>query len=94
MTKGCDRAFTLRRKDAAGNLVNWDADLSIYVLSDPEDPTRIEADVDGSSALFRIESDVCDVVTNSTVFRIVMSQPGSPTLETPVMVGKFKRFDG
>lgn len=94
VTKGCDRAFTLNRKDNAGASVDWDADVYIDILIDPEDPERVTATVTDSAAAFRIESDICDAVTNSTVWRIVMSQPGSPTLETPVALGKFKRFDG
>ena len=94
VTKGCDRAFTLNRKNDAGAAVDWDASVYMDILIDPNSPTRITATVTDAAAAFRIESTTCDLVTNSTVWRIVMSQPGSPTLETPVALGKFKRFDG
>lgn len=92
VTKGADRKFTLRRHDTADNPVDWDADIYIIVGTDP--PQRVDATVTAEIADIQIESEILDEVTNRTQWQIVMSQPGSPTLETPLMVGTFKRQDG
>lgn len=38
VTKGCDRAFTLNRKDTAGAAVDWNASLYMDILIDPNSP--------------------------------------------------------
>lgn len=92
ITKGADRKFTLRRHDADDDPVDWDADLYIVIgLSTPE---RVDADVADEEAVFQIESDILDLAKNSTQWQVIMSQAGAPTLETPLMVGTFKRQDG
>lgn len=91
VTRGCDRVLTIRRRDAAGELVDWDADLFIDVDVDRSDPTRVEADVDGAEATFVLQSDLCDVVKNTTKWRVFMSRDG---IETPLAVGTFGRSDG
>lgn len=62
------------------------------VRGDP--PTRVEATVNSDLATVRIESSIADLVRTGTTWRAVMSQPGSPTLETPLLVGTFERNDG
>jgi hypothetical protein len=57
-------------------------------------PTRVDAVVDASLAVIRLESDVCDQVKTGTTWRIGMSEPDTPTLETPILVGVFERNDG
>lgn len=94
ITKGTDRVFTIRRKDAYGNSQNWDCDIFIDIDIDKTSPTRIAATVADDLAEIRIESSVCDQCKNSTTWRAVMSLPGSPTLETALLVGTFERNDG
>lgn len=91
VTRGCDRTFTVRRRDSAAALVDWDADVYIVIDIDRDDPTTVEADVEGSSAVFLLDSGVCDAVRDSTRWRIIMSDGG---LETPLAVGAFERHDG
>lgn len=93
VSKGFDKQFSVRRRDINGNPVNWVADVFIDVDIDKENPTRIHATVTNDLAAFRIESAVCDVL-RSTRWRIGMSQAGSPTLETALIVGRFERHDG
>lgn len=91
VTRGCDRGLTVRRKNEAGSLVPWDADVYIVIDIDRADPTTVDATVDGAVASFVLDSDVCDLVKDSTKWRIVMSDGG---LETPLAVGRFERYDG
>lgn len=92
VTRGCDRAFTVRRRDSSGAPVNWDADVYIVIDIDRASPSTVAAVVSGAIASFRIESTICDQVKNSTRWRIVMSD--SADFETPLAVGTFERHDG
>lgn len=95
VTKGTDVSFTLRRKDTDGNPVDWDVD--VYVDLDIErkaPPTRVEAVVTGADAYVRIESEVADRFDRNTTWRAIRSTPGDPSLERPLVVGDFERFDG
>jgi len=91
VTKGCDRTFTVRRKNSAGQLEDWNALVYIVVDIDKANPTRINASVDGAIAEFIIDDNVCDLVKNTTKWRIVMS---INSIETPLAVGNFERHDG
>lgn len=91
VTRGCDRAFTLRRRDPAGELADWNASVYMEIDIDKADPTSVEAVVEGSLASFLIDSAVCDQVRNATRWRIVMSEG---ELETALAVGNFERHDG
>lgn len=93
VTRGCDRAFTVRRKNSSGDLADWDSSVYISIDIDKSDPTVVSAEVDGAYATFRLESSVCDLVKNSTTkWRIVMSDANG--LETALAVGVFERHDG
>lgn len=97
LTKGTDKVITLRRKDVGSNPLNWDASVWIDIDIDKTAPTRVTAVVADDVAAVRIESTTADTIpaTKTGVkWRLVMSQAGSPTLETPLMVGVFERNDG
>jgi hypothetical protein len=94
VTKGTDRQFTLSRKDSDDDPVNWGASLYIDIDIDKDSPTRVTASVASDVATFRLESTVCDLVKNSTKWRVVMSTAGSPSFEVPIVVGTFERHDG
>lgn len=93
VTLGCDRSFTVRRRDAAGVLVDWEALVYIVIDINKASPTTVQATVDGPQATFTIDSAVCDQCKNTTKWRIVMSEP-TVGLETPLAVGTFERHDG
>lgn len=94
ITKGTDRVISIQRLDGNGLAQAWDCDVFMDIDIDKSAPTRIAATVDGSIAVIRIESSVGDLCKNTTTWRAVMSQPGDPTLETPLLVGLFERNDG
>lgn len=95
VTKDCDRVITVRRRDPeTGDPVNWDASVFIKVDVDRNSPTQIAGAVSGSVATIRMESSLLDTVKNGTTWRVIMSQAGTPTTETAVMVGTFERNDG
>lgn len=89
ITRGADRVITVRRRNA-----NWDATVAMYVDTDTNYPTQIPATINGDAATIRLESTLLDTIRDGTTWRVIMSQAGSPTLETAVMVGTFKRADG
>jgi hypothetical protein len=91
VTLGCDRSFTVRKRDALGQLVNWNAQVYIDISINKASPTRVFAVVDGGLATFTIQSTVCDLTKQGTQWRIVMAVNG---FETPLAVGTFERHDG
>lgn len=94
ITKGADLVFSVRRRDALGAQVDWDADVYTQVDVSRTSPTRVNATVSGSLATIRLESTLLDTIKNGTTWRVIMSQDGVPRLETAVMVGVFERNDG
>ena len=93
VTKGADRSFTITRRDDDGDPADWNAALYIDIDIDKTAPMRVPATVVGETATIRIESTICDQVRNGTSWRVIMSQAGSPTFETALMIGTFERND-
>ena len=93
VTKGCDRAFTVQRVDTDGDPVNYQAGTTVYMWIDidRDNPTKVDAVVNGPNALLTIESTVADQVRTGTRWRVVVDY-GS--LELPLIVGRFERRDG
>ena len=97
ITKGSDRVFSIhRREPGTGVEVDWGTDVDVYIKVDVDKtaPTHVAGTVDGAWATIRMESSLLDTVRNGTTWRVIMSQPGVPRLETAVMVGTFERNDG
>lgn len=96
VTKGCDRVISIRRRDALGDPVDWGAGVGVYIDIDVSrsESFQVAGSIDGSLAEIRMESSVLDGVKTGTAWRVVMSEPGDPTLETAVLVGTFERNDG
>lgn len=95
VTKGTDCVFTMIRRDPdTGDEMDWDASVYVDVDIDKTAPTRVETTVSGASAVVRIESTIADLTKTGTTWRAIVSQAGTPTLETPILVGTFERDDG
>lgn len=94
VTKGTDRLFTVRRRNAQGQPQAWNCNIFIDIDVDRTTPTRIAATVAVDLATVRIESTVADLCKSGTTWRVVMSQAGSPTIETALLIGTFERNDG
>jgi hypothetical protein len=96
VTRGTDRVFSIRRRDPVnGDPMEWQAQVFVDIdLVRNETPTRIQAVIAADLATIRIESTIADQLRTGTTWRAVMSQPGNPTLETPLLVGTFERNDG
>jgi hypothetical protein len=96
VSKGFDRKIPVRRKDPdTGDPLDWDAQVFMLIDIDKTSPTRVDALMDASLAVIRIESDVCDQCKTGTTWRIgVSEETDTPTLETPLLVGTFERNDG
>lgn len=93
VTKDCDRQLSLTRKGLDGSAVNWGASVYILVDIDKAFPTKVDGVVVGPTATITIEASVANQVRTGTGWRIVMSQSGTPTTETPIMIGTFERND-
>ena len=93
VTRGCDRAFTVRRVDTDGNPVNFASGTTVYMWVETETggPVKVDALVDGANAAFILQSTVCDQVRNNARWRAVLD---TGDLETPLLVGRFERRDG
>lgn len=93
VTRGCDRSFTIQRRDPDGDPVDFDEGTDVYLVIDIDrnSPTQVHAVVSGSTAAVTIPDAVCDQCRNGTRWRAVIDQ-GS--LEIPLLVGKFERHDG
>jgi hypothetical protein len=63
----------------------------MWVDVDKAAPTKVNAVVSGSTAAFALQSTLLDLVKSSTRWRIVLDVGES---ETPLLVGKFERYDG
>lgn len=97
VTKDCDRTLTVRRRDkVTGEPVDWDAGAEVFIDVDVSraSKVRVNAGVDGSLATMRMESTLLNSVKNGATWRVILSQPGDPRYETPIMVGVFERNDG
>lgn len=94
ITRDTDRVITVRRRDSSGVVIDWNAQVYMRIDRDRLTPTQVNATVDGSVATIRLESTLLDTVRDGTAWRVIMSQSGSPSLESAVMVGTFKRNDG
>lgn len=90
LTKGADKVLTLRRKNTTGDPLDWDA--AVWMDIDTTEPTQLAAVVTADVAVIRIEATTADDL-GAQKWRIIMSQAGSPSLETPLLRGKFQRND-
>lgn len=97
VTRDCDHVLSVRRRDPdTNNPVDWGTNVSVFMRVDVSRsaPTTVAGTVNGSLATVRLESSLLDTVRNGTPWRLIVSQAGSPSLETAVMVGVFERNDG
>jgi hypothetical protein len=94
ITRDTDRVITVRRRNSSGTVIDWNAQVYMRIDRDRLTPTQVNATVDGPVATIRLESTLLDAVRDGTAWRVIMSQSGSPSLESAVMVGTFKRNDG
>jgi hypothetical protein len=93
VTRGCDAAFSIRRMNAEGELVDFDPGTEVYMWVDinRSSPTKVSATVSGAVATFRIDYTVADLVRNTTRWRAVLDVGNE---ETALLVGRFQRHDG
>lgn len=93
VTRGADRSFSLRRVDAQGAPVNFDAGSTVKFAVDINSatPTEVQAVVSGANAAFTIPSTVCDQTVSGMRWRIVWT---NGTDDIPIVVGRIKRHDG
>lgn len=92
LTKDCDRAVVVRRKNGDGDPVDWDADIYMLIDIVRGDPERINAVVVDDVATIKVESEVTNLCRSGTTWRVVMSE--SAASEVALMVGTFERNDG
>jgi len=92
VTKGCDRAFSVRRVDDNGSPVNFAGGTTVYMWVEAgSTPTKVDATISGSNASFVLDSALCDQIRNGSKWRAVLDLGD---LELPLLVGRFERRDG
>jgi hypothetical protein len=94
LTKDCDAKITIRR---GTTLVPEDwGSVSVYMLIDIDkaNPTKIDATIVDSLATVVIEAATANTCKTGTTWRVVLSTPGTPSFERPLLLGTFERNDG
>lgn len=95
ITKDCDAKVTLRRTDPDTQApIDWVGDVYMLIDIDKVTPTRVDATVVDSLATVSVEATTTNLCKTGTTWRIVLSSPGSPSFERPLLVGTFERNDG
>lgn len=74
--------------------VAYEAGVSAYVDVKTTPPQRFTATITGSHAVARIESAIADALKDNTCWVFLLSYPGSPSTEVPVVNGVIERHDG
>lgn len=96
VTKNTDRRLRFTRYDKAGEgrvEVPWEGTISVEIDIDPDNPTKIEADIDGAEAVVLLDKAVTNLVVNKkTKWRAILVQ--GTDFERPIAVGTFERHDG
>ena len=75
-------------------LLDYEPGVSAYVDLKTDPVQRFTAVISGPHAVVRIESEIADALKNSTLWVFLLSYPGSPSTETPVVNGVVERHDG
>lgn len=94
LVKGQDLVVDFQKKDDSGNAVDYTVDESVELIIDTDPVVVASAEIDGSHAVCRVESDVTDAIPRSVTWRCVLTAAGDPPTETVPCNGKTKRFDG
>lgn len=75
--------------------VDYEAGVTAYLdVQTKPTPQRFTGVITGTHAVIRIESEVADTLKNGTCWVFLVSYPGSPTTEVPVVNGVIERHDG
>lgn len=75
-------------------LVDYEAGVTAYLDVKTEPEQRFTAVITGAHAVVRIESEIADVLKNNTLWVFLLSYPGAPSTEIPVVNGVIERHDG
>jgi|SRR6185312_16783774 len=97
LAKGGDLSVNFQNNPSGdgSTFVNYGAGVGVSLVIDvPDSPITAPATISGSSANVKIESTVTDTVPAGTGWRLVVSNPTSPTTEIVAAYGTVKRFDG
>lgn len=74
--------------------VDWDAGVTVTLAIDSATPISQAATISTYHAVVKIESTVTDLIPKNTYWRLIVSNPTSPTTEIIACNGKVARFDG
>jgi hypothetical protein len=95
LSKGGDLAVEfLNDPNDDGNYVNYGAGVTVTLVIDDTPPVTAVATITGYSAAVKVESTVTDLIVTGKPWRLVLSNPTTPTTEIVAANGKTKRFDG
>jgi hypothetical protein len=74
--------------------VNYETGVSAFLDVKTDPPQRFTATISTFHAVVRIESEVADLLKDNTCWVFLLSYPGTPSTEVPVVNGVIQRFDG
>lgn len=96
VTRNADCVFTIRAIDPTTQQpTDWDSDVWVFVDVSRKDQEKVVAQIVGSDAVVRIQSETADKVRTGWAWQAIRSRDGLPLSdEGALMVGSFVRADG
>lgn len=92
ITAGCARAFTIENRDTnTGQRIDYPPDAGVTITIDTPTPTILNAVVQAYNAAITIPAAVCDTIRTNTAYRVTLNLGA---LQTPLLAGRFIRYDG
>lgn len=95
LSKGGDLSVDFRNNPSGNGttFVDYDAGVTVTLVIDTTSPITASATMSTYHANVKIESTVADTIPATTVWRLIVGWPTSPTTETVAAYGRVKRFD-
>ena len=97
LSKGGDLLVNFRNKVPDSDPPEYEdypVGVALLLVIDTAEPVEAEAEISGSVATVRVESEVVDTIPKGKLWRCVYQMAGSPTTEIIVANGLTERHDG
>lgn len=96
LSKGSDLVVDFQQVDPNNptSFIDYATGTTVALVIDASPQIIVNATISGHDALVRMESEVADTVATMTLWRLIVTIPGSPATETVAVNGTVARFDG
>lgn len=74
--------------------IDYEDGVAAYLDVKTATPQRFTAVITGAHAVVRIESEIADAIRDDVCWVFLLSYPGTPSTEVPVVNGVIERHDG